>query len=648
MNITINPIISIDEMKKVSKQAKASILTMTTLAGSGHPGGSMSSLDLLIALYHCINNDPKEPLKLDRDKVIVSHGHISPAVYSVLGMRGYFDIEEAIIQFRLVGSIYEGHIELGVPGIEWATGNLGQGLSAACGFALESRLRSIDNQIYCLMGDGEQQKGQISEARRFAVKYKLNNVTAIVDLNKLQICGDIADVMPQNIKENYESDGWVVLEIDGHDFNQIITALDKAMTIDSPVLILANTVMGNGVSFMEHKEKYHGSALNEDDLYKAYEELGISLPYGEYVVSRKERKGFAKDAKERDNSPFSFFINKEKVYDKPTDNRSAWGDALADIAKLNKLEISDEKLEMNDGENKGNILAVFDCDLKGSVKTADFEKVLPNNFFQSGIMEHHTAVCAGALSKNNIQTFFADFGVFGIDEIYNQLRLNDINQANLKVVLTHVGLDVGEDGKTHQCIDYIGLVNNMFGLKLIIPADPNQTYKAINYVANRDGNYLIPMGRSKLDIIHKTSGDIFFDKNYEYQYGQSDILREGDQACMFVTGTLTNNAIKAVDLLKKENINIRLVNISSPLEIPSETIISATKTGTIFTLEDHNIKTGLGALIAQRMIEEQVLCPLIKFGVDNYSCSGSAEDVYKQMGLDVESLISKIKKAIMV
>ena len=165
----INPIISIEEMKQLSVKAKASILTMTTLAASGHPGGSMSSLDLLIALYQSINIDPKAPKMPDRDKVIVSHGHISPAVYSALAGRGFFDINDVITQFRLVGSIYEGHIEPDVPGVEWATGNLGQGLSAACGFALESRLKSIDNHIYCLMGDGEQQKGQLSEARRFAV-----------------------------------------------------------------------------------------------------------------------------------------------------------------------------------------------------------------------------------------------------------------------------------------------------------------------------------------------------------------------------------------------------------------------------------------------------------------------------------------------
>ena len=170
---TFKPTTNIEDLKEIAKQSRGAILSMTTLAGSGHPGGSMSSIDLLIALYNTIKISPQDPYNPKRDRVIVSHGHISPAVYSVLAMRGFFELEDAIINFRLAGSHFEGHIEPILPGVEWATGNLGQGLSAAAGFALESKLQNIQNQVYCLMGDGEQQKGQISEARRFAAKYNL-------------------------------------------------------------------------------------------------------------------------------------------------------------------------------------------------------------------------------------------------------------------------------------------------------------------------------------------------------------------------------------------------------------------------------------------------------------------------------------------
>jgi len=626
-----------NDLRVFSKHAKLTILTMTTLAKSGHPGGSMSSLDLLIAIYDYMNISYEDIRNPNRDRIVVSQGHISPAVYSVLAFNGFISIENVITQYRLALSPFEGHIERIIPGIEWATGNLGQGLSAATAFAMESKIKNINNRIFCIMGDGEQQKGQLGEARRFASKYELKNLTAIIDHNGLQINGSIENVMPQNIRDNYASDGWAVLETDGHDFIKIFKALEDAQKIDQPVLIIANTVMGKGVSFMENKAKFHGTPLTEEELFKAYDELGEHLAYNDF---KEKRRHIAENAAEffrlhkmkdkHADLTFSFTVDNNKVYTAPTDNRSAWGDAIADIARLNL--------------NGKSQLAVFDCDLQPSVKTAEFEKIMPKNFIQAGIMEHHTAVCAGALSTTGIQTFFVDFGVFGIDETYNQHRLNDINHANLKVILTHVGLDVGEDGKTHQCIDYIGLPKNLFGYKVILPADPNQTYKAINYVVNQRGNYVIAMGRSKLDIIKNEAGEVFFGADYTFEYGKEDVLRQGDQATVFACGTLVNTAVKVVDELKQAGYNVMLVNISSPLAISDDIISQAIDTGHIFTIEDHSIYTGLGNIVALAMVKLQRVCPLHRFGVDKYACSGASEDVYAVFGLDKKSLVESITR----
>lgn len=245
--------------------ARAAILGMTTLAASGHPGGSMSSIDLILALYSIIKHDPRQPSWPGRDRIVVSNGHISPAVYSALALNGYHLMDDAVAQFRLMGSPFEGHIEREVTGVEWSSGNLGQGLSAGAGMALASRINQIPYRVYVLMGDGEQQKGQLSEARRFARKYELNNLTAIVDYNGLQISGNIFDVMPQNIRENWESDGWQVLEADGHNFVEIFAALESAHNSEIPTMILARTVMGKGVPFMENQHKYHGSPLSRND-----------------------------------------------------------------------------------------------------------------------------------------------------------------------------------------------------------------------------------------------------------------------------------------------------------------------------------------------------------------------------------------------
>jgi transketolase len=615
-----------NKLKRATNEARASILKMTTLAKSGHPGGSMSTIDLLMSVYEIANINPQNYKDDKRDVVVVSNGHISPAVYSSLADKGFFSIDDAISQFRLAGSIFEGHIERTVPGVEWGTGNLGQGLSAACGFALSAKLKGIDNHTFVFMGDGEQQKGQIGEARRFAVKYGLNNITVIVDYNQLQISGDISEVMPQDIRDNFLSDGWEVIEIDGHNFQEISNALTDAKDNEAPVMILAHTVMGKGVSFMENKAGFHGSPLKTEQLVEALKELGVEDNFAKLTELRKAF--VASPHPKVNNFAPELVAGQCRVYDKSTDNRSAWGNALVDLENNNK----DSKTP----------LVVFDCDLAGSVKTADFAKVAPERFIQSGIMEHNTSVVSGVLSTCNFQTFWADFGVFGVDEVYNMHRLTDINHGNLKVVVTHVGLDVGEDGKTHQCIDYIGAMRNIFGFKVIVPADPNQTDRAVRYMGTQPGNMVIAMGRSKLNPIKNEKGDIFFNQDYKFEYGKADQFRSGDKAAIIVTGTLANTAVNVADSLKTKGINVQVWNISSPLKIDVQALTEAAKTGFIFTIEDHNANSGLGLSVAEAMVENQLTAKLVKFGVKNYAVSGCSDDVFKLCGLDEATLEGKI------
>jgi transketolase len=619
----------LQSLPAIARQARADILQMTALSGSGHPGGSMSCIDILITLYHMAKHDNNNPYLMDRDRIVISNGHISPGVYSALGTMGYFDIEDAISEFRLAGSSFEGHVERFVPGVEWSTGNLGQGLSAGCGFALASKINKIAYHTFVLMGDGEQQKGQISEARRFAVKFKLN-LTAIIDYNELQISGSIHKVMPQNIKANWESDGWKVLEIDGHNFEQIHNTINQSINSEQPCMIMAHNVMGKGVSFMENQHKYHGSTLNEAQLAEALTELGCENKYEHYKKLRQHKK-------EKDMTPFcclpelktSYSLGQLVTYTNDTDNRSAWGKAIADLAEINKANPIP--------------LVVFDCDLQSSVKTGDFEKVNPERFIQSGIMEQNTAVAAGAMSICNIQTWWADFGMFGIDEVYNAQRLNDINHTNLKVVTTHVGIDVGEDGRTHQCIDYIGLARNLYHFRLLCPADPNQTDRIIRKVANSAGNYFITMGRSVLPIIKNELGDIFYGADYTFEYGKADMLRDGDHCAVIVTGTPIGRALKAVDRLRDEGIFVQLWYVSAPLELDMVMLKKAADLGCIISVEDHNVNSGLGSIIADKLVEHNLQSGLIKLGVKDYPISGTSDDVYKWAGLDTDSLIKTIR-----
>lgn len=623
--------ISLKRLKELSRLARGDIIKMTTLAGSGHPGGSMSSIDFYLVLYSFANIDPKDPLDPERDRIIISHGHTSPGVYAALGRLGFFPIEDAIINFRKAESPFEGHVEKCVPGVEWNTGNLGQGLSAGCGFSLGAKIMKKDFHVFVTMGCGEQQKGQISEARRFAIKYNLDNLTVIIDYNNRQISGVTHEIMPQNIRKNFESDGWYVIEINGHDFEEIYLSIRQAILLKTPAAILAHTVMGKGVSFMEGKEEYHGRALNLEEYKIAIKELGLDddLDYYRKLRDKPSEKCHSRKFKIQIPSIKTGIPRNYEAGEK-LDNRTAFGNALVDIARQNMSK---------DGYLP---IAVFDCDLASSVKTASFAKQFPNNFFQGGIQEHNTATIAGAISTCGIVSFFADFGVFGIDETYNQHRLNDINETNLKLIVTHNGLDVGEDGKTHQCIDYLGLMKNLFGYKVIVPADPNQTDRVIRYIAKTPGNFVVVMGRSQNPVILAEDGIPYYKTPYEFHYGRADIIRSGKDAAILTMGGMVYRAIKAWEILKEKAIHVQIINISCPYDLDIETILNASKTGLLITYEDHNIHTGLGSLVANILAENRLAVRFRKLGIKNYGASGKPDDLYRIQGLDVESLVQSV------
>ena len=622
---------SLKRLSDLSRLARGDILKMTTIANSGHPGGSMSSIDFYLVLYSYANVHPQSPSDPNRDRIVISHGHTSPGVYAALGRIGFFPIEAAIATFRKAGSPFEGHVEKGVPGVEWNTGNLGQGLSAGCGFALGSKVLEKGFHVFVTMGCGEQQKGQISEARRFAIKYDLHNLTVIIDYNLRQISGVTPEIMPQNISKNFESDGWRVLEIDGHQFQEIYSAFREATLSKHPTVIIARTTMGKGVSFMEGKEEFHGRSLTLEEYKKAIQELGIEDDLdGHRQIREKETLPFAgrKYPMELPSIQTGNPRNYEK--DQKLDNRSAFGNALVDIAKATAQE------------NSPLPMAVFDCDLASSVKTAGFAKQFPNHFFQGGIQEHNTATIAGAISTLGLLSFFADFGVFGVDETYNQHRLNDINETSLKLICTHNGLDVGEDGKTHQCIDYVGVMQNLFGYKIILPADPNQTDRIIRYISKTHGNFLVAMGRSTNPILLDDKGTPLFGASYEFRYGHADLVREGKDAAILTTGGMVYRAIQACEKLRENGVEVQVFNISCLSDLDGEAILKAAETGVIITYEDHHIQTGLGSLVANFLAGQSSRIRFRKLGVTQYGSSGKPDDLYRMQGLDVEGLVQAV------
>ncbi|MBO3839454.1 MAG: transketolase [Thermoproteota archaeon] len=621
------------KLPELAKIARGAILKMTTLAGSGHPGGSMSSIDIYLTLLFFAKIDPSNPYWEDRDRIVISHGHTSPAIYSALALRGFFSLEDVVASFRHHYSIFEGHVERHVPGVEWSTGNLGQGLSAGVGFALAAKLLKKDFHVFVAMSDAEQAKGQVSESRRFARKYNLSNVTVIIDYNDRQISGKASEVMPVNIRGNYLADGWRVIETDGHDFNALNNALKEAVEDGEPTSIIARTTMGKGVSFMEGREKYHGAPLKIDEYRKAMEELNLIDDLDKYRTRRSELKPMRINMPPNPKLRINTGTPRNYGVDAKVDNRTAAGNALVDIA------------EASQGEEYSPI-AVFDCDLAESVRTLDFWKKFPNNFFEAGVQEHSTATIAGALSTNNVLTFLFDFGVFGVDEVFNQQRLNDINHTNLKLVVTHCGLNVGEDGKTHHCIDYIGVLRNLYGFKIIVPADPNQTDRAMRYISQNFGNYAIAVGRAVNPIITNLNGEPFFGENYVFKYGRADVLREGKDAAIITMGSLAYKAVKAHEMLKEKGYEVMVINVSCPIDLDAEVIEKAVRTGFVVSYEDHNLNTGLGCSLAIFIAERGLKVKFKRMGITNYSPSGPFEELYKLFRLDEASLVETVIQGI--
>jgi transketolase len=270
------PKYSIQEMKKIANTVRKDIIRMTAEAGSGHPGGSLSSVEIMVTLYfHVMKLDPKNPGWEERDRFVLSKGHVCPALYSVMARRGYFPPEE-LLTLRKLGSRLQGHPHrLKLPGLETSCGSLGQGLSIAVGIGMGLRMDKRSPRVYCLMGDGECDEGQIWEAAMTGAHYHLDNVCGIVDVNGLQIDGWTKDVMNlEPFVKKWEAFGWNVIEVDGHNIEELIKAFEKAKrTKGKPSVILAHTIKGKGVSFMENKAEWHGKAPTKEEAEIALKEL---------------------------------------------------------------------------------------------------------------------------------------------------------------------------------------------------------------------------------------------------------------------------------------------------------------------------------------------------------------------------------------
>ncbi len=644
------------ELKTSANKMRALSLIALHAAKSGHSGGTLSIMDIVAALYlNVAKHDPKDPLWKDRDRIIFSAGHKAPALYIGLGISGYFNLED-MMTLRKLGSPFQGHPHwLKLDGVEVSTGSLGQGLSISVGVALAGKLDKKDYKVYCIMGDGEQQEGQVWEAAMEAAHYKLNNLIAIIDKNKLQIDGNVCSVMDIDpITDKYRSFGWHVIVIDGHKMGDILRGFDEASKVkDKPVAIIANTIKGKGVSFMEGVASWHGKSPNREELDKALTELGFSDPPVERLLDIAKK--------------FQDKVNERVSSSMPKFSKDFWWNVQP------TMKVKMEPTRFGFGrvlDKKGNDerIVPLGCDISGSIKISDFYDKHPerkDRFLSMGIAEQSTTAIAAGLAKEGKLPVFGTYGVFASSRNLDQLRTTVCYGGfNVFVAGAHGGISVGPDGATHQALEEFYNVCALPGITVVAPCDSVEVERACDELLfNYNGPKYVRFARESTPIVTN--------EKTPYVNGKANVVRfRGEKenfADAFDTTLATNykseneditliscgpelcEAMRAAYILKKEfDVETRVINMHTIKPLDKDAVVRAAKeTGAVLTIEEHQVG-GMGNRIAATIATDHSLVgtPVVfdMMGInDTFGESGEPWELIKFFGLSAEHIVMKAK-----
>ena len=511
---------SIAELRDAANMMRGYDLVALHAAGSGHAGGTLSVMDITAALYlHAANHDPKNPSWPDRDRIVWSTGHKAPSLYLGLAFAGFCPLDD-VVTLRKLSSPYQGHPHwLKLPGVEVSTGSLGQGLSLAVGMALAARLDGKQHKIFCIMGDGEQQEGQVWEAAMEAGHFHLNNIIAIVDCNRLQIDGWVKDVMQvEPLDAKYVSFGWEVLRIDGHDMNQVVEALAKARAIvGKPVVILADTVKGKGVSFMENQAGWHGKTPNREELDAALKELGLSerIPVERLLERAKS---------------YQAEVDRKLAAKMPNFSRDYWWNA-GDTMKV-KMEPTRKGFGQALAENGDDERVVcLGLDISGSITISDFYAGKPERakrWISMGIAEQSATSAAAGMAREGKLPVLGSYATFSAARNLDQIRTS-VCYGNFNVLIAgaHAGVSVGPDGATHQALEDLFAMQGLPNMSVVVPCDIVETRKATQYLLlEHQGPKYIRFAREATPIVT--------DESTPFVFGQANVIRlraRGGQLC---------------------------------------------------------------------------------------------------------------------
>jgi transketolase len=604
---------STEYLRLIATRLRIHSLRMTTAAGSGHPTTCLSAADLAACLFFReMRWNAKDPNDLANDEFVLSKGHAAPLLWAVYAEAGLIPLE-SLLDLRKIASDLEGHPTPRMPWIKAATGSLGQGLSVGAGLALAQRLDKSPARTFVLMGDGECAEGQVWEAAAAAAHWKLRNLVAIVDVNRL---GQSDFTMHGHdlgaLKRKFAAFGWEALVVDGHKIDKILAGLKSAGKTGRPTVLLSRTLKGKGVSFIEDKNGWHGKPLKADELARALEELGC-LPAVEARKFIRAPKPFKKKAA---TGAVDF---PRTAYAEKTATRLAYGNALLSLGRVNPSVVA------------------IDGDVKNSTYADKFFAAFPDRSFQGFIAEQNMIGVGMGLAAKGYVPFMATFAAF-LTRAHDQVRMAAYSFSNIKVCGSHVGVSIGEDGPSQMGLEDLAMFRPIPGCVVLYPSDAVSSEACVALAAAHRGLVYIRTSRPATPLVYPPGE--------HFAVGGSKVARkgEGDAATVIAAGVTLHEALKACDALKKEGIGLRVIDAYSvqPLDEAAIRREVAETGGRAVVVEDHYQAGGLGEAVATALAGRAAafthLC------VRELPRSGKPEELLDRYGLSAVHIVRAVKE----
>ena len=603
----------IELLKGIANQLRIHSITATTAAGSGHPTSCLSAADVVAALFFGhMKYDAKNPHFYNNDRFILSKGHAAPLLYAAWAENGFVPVAE-LAKLRQFGNDLEGHPTPRLAFADVATGSLGQGLGVGVGMALAARQDKLDYSTYVLLGDGEIAEGAVWEAANLAGFYKLSNLIAIVDANRLG--QSQATMFGHDINiyvKRFEAFGWRVETLDdGHDMEEIMEVLSGVGLDERPLAIIAKTYKGASVSFLQDKDGWHGKPLNKEEAAQAIAELQPSAKSGLGVAIPAPTALPAPNLA----APASYAAISYKLGDQIA-TREAYGTALA------RLGEADPRINALDGDTINSTFA------------DKFFKKFPERSTECFIAEQNLVAVAVGFGTRGHVPFASTFATF-FTRAADQIRVAGISTANLKLVGSHVGISIGEDGPSQMALEDIAMMRAVQGSSVLYPADAVATEKLLEEMAKTRGIQFLRTSRPKTPVI--------YGNDEKFPIGGAKVLREGTKVTIVSAGVTLFEALKAADILKAEGVTVTVIDAYSVKPLAKDVILAAAKkTGnTVITVEDHYPEGGLGDAVAGELSSEGI--KVHKLAVNGLPRSGHAAELMAAFGIDAAAIVKKVK-----